>query len=261
MKPEEFTDETAQKIIRLLPDLPPSRGCCAAVLQFREGQWSNRWQVCYAPTAATLFGLHPDHFGIPFLGAGAGGTHDETQAHTGQYGVETLAFLSALMDPTGPFKGVLPFLYHATPKEVFADKGFVIYRATEIPSPGLLWTFLQAARMLWEHADVYRAWCEARKHTKDHIVALYIALALALHDKEYQTHRVGKHGDSLGSAPGNPYRLRESFLRGIVVPGDTQHRPFRSWACFPALEPLPGNVRKPLDEWVQEFETIREKRS
>ena len=270
MKAVPLTDETADTIIKLMEE--PLRGynCCASVRKTGAGgAWANRWEACYRPPASELLNSawHPDHFGIPFFGAGAGGCGMETRPAKDQYSTEAEAFLSACMAPDGAFKEVLPHLYHATAKEVWKDKGFVVKDALAMKSPGLLWTFLQAVRMIWEHQSTLPIFVEASQLTKDPQVALFASLSLMPSKRNnYANARGCLHGDALGSVPGNPIRLRKSFLQGIVAAGSvSDHKPYESWSCFPTDEPHSGYrfapTLKPLAQWLKEFEEIRAQRS
>lgn len=272
MRTAEFTDDIGAEIVALMQKpLEGTETCCASVLRThasvaRLGAWENRWEVCYAPTARKLESNHPDHFGIPFFGRGAGGAGAAAEKAKEPYDEEAIRFLTTLMDPAGAFKGVLPSLWHKTPEEVLQDRGFVVINGLSPEcNPALVWTFLQAARMIYEHKQVLPLFTEALTHTKDTQVALFCALSLwPTPGNQFTNARPNLHGDALGSALTNPYRLRQSFLTGVTTkPASARHHPFGSHNCFPTTEkPADYHIDEiihPLSKWVKLYEEIRAK--
>lgn len=260
MYAQPLTDETADQIRLRLMEAAESPVAGAVLLILDDGNgnrfWAHRPEPCYNPTSATLsHDGHPDHFGICFFGGHKNGPYPRKH-------VEAYRFLSHLMNPKGPFAGVLPYLANPTAKEVWKDRGFIIKDALAIKSPGLLWTFLQAARAIWEHDMTLPVFVEARKNTKDPVVALYTALTLHLKYAGHYDVLRASHGEPLGATWANGYRLRKAFLSGTVVEAGT-HSPYGSWRCFPTDEPeythkdaFPKTVQ-PMGLWVREFEEIR----
>lgn len=270
MKTAEFTDDIGAEIVALMQKPPEgAQNCCAAVLRTHDsdlGAWENRWEPCYAPTARKLGqSEHPDHFGIPFFGRGTGGERNDAKEAKEPYDEEAIRFLTTLMDPAGAFKGVLPSLWRKTPEEVLQDRGFVVINGLSPEcNPALVWTFLQAARMIYEHKRVLPLFTEALTHTKNTQVALFCALSLWHRPNLFTNARPSLHGEALGSAMTNPYRLRQSFLTGVTTkPADARHTPYHSHQCFPTTERLVGyNIKEithPLSEWVKLYEEIRAK--
>lgn len=70
------------------------------------------------------------------------------------YNSYSLEYLKFLLDPEGPFKGVLPHLYSTDPEEVQANRGFIFPDAQELP-PALTWCFLIASRVGVANARVF----------------------------------------------------------------------------------------------------------
>lgn len=273
MKTAEFTDDIGAEIIALMQKPPTKKpNCCAAVLRThysvdRLGVWENRWEACYAPTARKLESPdHPDHFGIPFFGQGVGDDQANAEPSEEPYNEAAICFLTALMDRAGAFRKILPSLWHKTPEEVLQDRGFVVINGLSPEcNPALVWTFLQAARMIYEHKPVLPLFTKALTHTKDTQVALFCALSLwPTPDNRFTNARPNLHGDALGSTMTNPYRLRQPFLTGVTTkPANARHHPYGSHMCFPTTEmPVRYNINEtvhPLSKWVKLYEEIRAK--
>jgi hypothetical protein len=271
----ELTDDTAETIIKLLKEqyATKSSTICAAVL-WSGKNWSRDTYACYRYVTEELVGRgntppetikHPDHFGIVFQGWNG---LDRSCAQ-GIEKKEVSIWLDHLLDPTGPFKEILPHLYHKTTKEILQDKGFVIKDALSC-NAGLLWTFLQATRLMYENPHRMPWFLHGVERLGgDMPMALFCAFALKPLTANFngQTKKLDEnwtvcnhsHGEPLGSYA---YQLAFQFLNGVLSPND-RHCTSSSHSCFgtctvpPNFYSLIKNMVKPFDEWVIEFNKQR----
>lgn len=216
-------------------------------------------EICYRPSADRLHVGRYDFFGLHY----GGWTKDKPMVHG--YGPEALLWLGALLNPEGPFKGVLPYLYHTDPAEVLEDKGFVFKGLTPIMvdkkitptlDRGLLWCFAQATRLMFENTKRMERFQYASTVTHPN-TALLVTLSLMPVNglTGNWTMVIPAHGEPLSS---EGYKRAHRFLNCDPVP-TTTIGPGGSANCF-------GNVfidyrsqhpRQSLPEWITRFENER----
>jgi hypothetical protein len=265
MKKSTLTDDTAAEIIKLMQEqyASKSREIAAAVL------WNKKWfrstYACYRYVHELLVDCerneskpikgHPDHFGIVFQGwSGSVMTQ-------GIEKIEVSVWLDHLLDPNGPFREILPHLYHTTTKEILEDKGFVIKDALSC-NAGLLWTFLQATRLMYENFRRMAPFMYGVKELRDDMpMALFCAFALKPCDTDFKLWATGNcaHGEPMGHYA---YVFAHEFLNGKLTKCD-EHTTSRSFRCFgdhlsPPYSYRNHSICKPFAEWVKKF---NEKRS
>jgi hypothetical protein len=66
------------------------------------------------------------------------------------YGMMARRWLTAVMDPKGAFKSILPFLYDDTVEKVITRRGFIFHNLCKGANLDLLFTFIGVARMASE---------------------------------------------------------------------------------------------------------------
>lgn len=255
MQPAKFTPEIGDAIISEMQGLKQDSSVSADV------SWSNtyrKWQAfntgCYAYIMDRLNketkgeNPHPDHIGIVYK------TFAKNERNPNQMDGTCFTWLETLLDPGGVFAGVLPFLYHTTPKEIIADRGFVVHglKSKEC-NPGLVWTFLLASRMLWEHINERALWNDVRKATEDKDISLFLTLALCRSSSGFAIGPKG-HGQPITFQ----HKKARSFLQRDFNQWEGQG-PFGSSQCL--KEDTVANIAPPriltLDAWVKEMETIK----
>lgn len=212
---------------------------------------------CYQPTAGRLGLKNTDHFGLLFQGYSGSSCVQE-------HGPEAKEYLSCLLDPNGPFKGILPYLWHSTADEIIADKGFVFKDLDGKPrvNLGLLWTFAQASRLMYENPGRMKVFQYAIKtYHDDKPLSLLLCFILTPWEfpptkKTTWKRAVGCHGEPLGR--GGTF-LAGRFLTGNILPHN-EHSTSGSWQCFGRV-PERGypeqiklaNEQHLLSEWVTKF--------
>jgi hypothetical protein len=80
-------------------------------------------------------------------------TYPFVNADGGNYNAESLEWLKALLDPTGPFKSLLPLMMENTPEKVQERRCFIFPDVSSIPAR-LTWCFAIASRIGYANARV-----------------------------------------------------------------------------------------------------------
>jgi hypothetical protein len=247
----EFSDNIGAEIVSAMQNLKQTRTVSADVT-FVGGKWTANNTGCYAYMMDALKRAnHPDHFGIVYKTFNAKPDLSRDPAPVGR---TCYSWLQTLLNPEGVFAGVLPFLWHKTPKEIIRDKGFVLHSmlAPEC-NPGLVWTFLLASRMLWEHHHERKLWDDIRKNVKDKDIALFLTLALA---RSAQGFGIGYKGH--GQPVVSPWIKARSFLQHDFQKWPTQG-PNGSSGCFKNDNPvgISATTVLTLDKWVQKCNEVK----
>lgn len=252
----EFTDDIGKEIVtQLKRGVKENKYCSAHVL--RDGK---RWYFdsvgCYWFTSEVLISdapPHPDHFGIFHGGWVPSGERFGPGYPVDYSRPEVLYWLEALLDKSGMFAPVLPFLWHTEPTQIIEDCGFVF---KDVLNPacnaGLLWTFMQATRLMFENCRRMEKFMYVREHYPE--LALLLTLTLQPYsnlDGVWCPTAVA-HGEPLGN---QGWRRSGFILNKTLTPSDI-HSPNGSSRCFGgpfldgyALRP----PSRPLPEWIELF--------
>lgn len=256
----EFADEIGEKIVAELKkgkaEKSPSRRYCSSQVLLKLKQWRFEDIGCYAYTADTLRDQHPDHFGIFHGGWLPLGERLGVVYPVDYERPEVLWWLDALLDPKGMFAPVLPFLWHTEPKEIIADCGFVF---KDVLNPacnaGLLWTFMQATRLMFENRGRMDKFVYLREHHPE--LALLLTLTLQPHKTTEPENlwmpTVVAHGEPLGTQGWK----RAGYVISRKLTPHTIHQPAGSARCYGgyfSLDYSVSNARFPLKEWINHFE-------
>lgn len=273
MKHTPLTDETAAEIITLMQKQYDTKSAeiCATV-HMKNKKWVSETWACYRYPCGYINGEpnyegpddHPDHFGVVFQGW----TKGPKNYIQGLHAKEVTVWLDHLLDPDGPFRLVLPHLYHTTAKEIIEDCGFVIKDASTV-NGGLLWTFLQATRLMYENSQRMGRFMHGVNKGLDQPMALFCAFAIRPIEQIPGTYdyKISGLWNTGNSAHGEPlghgaYQLAENFLAGRVV-RDMPHNTGGSYRCFGDINQPPNyyswqpKQAKSFDDWVTEFEKAR----
>lgn len=206
-------------------------------------------ESCYAPTANRVAEADKDYFGLLYQG---------WSGKMNQQGVgpEAKLWLEYLLNPKGAFQGILPYLFHSTPKGVLEDKGFVFRNLRHPKKPvnmGLLWTFAQATRLMYENPKRMERFLHCVELLPDKDMALLCTLSVGPRDKMdgLWSPCVGAHGEPLGSYNGG-FRLAGSFL-AHKLQKNNNCATGRSFTCFSASDEITGTPRL-LPSWVELYE-------
>lgn len=225
-----------------------------------------REEPCYAPTAQFLGQSDTDHFGLLFQGYSGVPLKQK-------YSEEAEQYLDCLIDPSGPFRSILPYLWHTTVKEILDDKGFVFkdldgYKGSiEKVNLGLLWTFAQATRLMYETPSRMKVFQHARKlYLKDKPLQLFLCMSLQPWESITETTMwlpcTACHGEPLGHYA---IELAGRFLTGNIVRHDN-HSTAKSWLCFGKKnwsssdykeQSVLMSEKRLLPNWVSQFKKER----
>lgn len=259
MKHTLFTDEIGNNIVALLKIQWDKDGHRVSYTVFDKTIFEDE---CYAPVAHRL-NASGDIFGLLFQGYSGTSLIQEHTKHAKQY-------LDCLLDPKGPFKGILPYLWHSKMPEVIKDKGFVfkdLAGKDDLPrvNMGLLWTFAQATRLMYESPHRMKTFLHAAEEfPKDKPLQLFVCFSLQPSHKTLWESVMVTHGEPLGN-----YGIAHAgrFLSGTTVDYPTCAT-VRSWRCFgkkptcfeqydyKEISKLTSE-EKTLSEWVTQFQKER----
>ena len=252
-----FTDEVGEGIAALMRKQDKATRCAGSVLLDRPETkgWSFEGEFCYAPVSSHLMykKKHPDHFGIFYGGYVPIGEGTGVNWPCDWERPEAKEWLEAILDPEGIFKGVLPYLWKTAPDDILRDHGFVYKNVLDKNcNAGLLWTFMQASRLMFENRGRMKSFIAARKE-----LPLRVATVVALTLQEFSEGLWGNvmvvHGEPFGT---QGFRKAGYALAGKLTPV-SRHSPGRSADCFGGATPIDYRLetqRKSLREWVTLFE-------
>lgn len=250
----EFTDDTGEKIVaELQKGKEGTRKYCSSHVVLHPKKWIFEDVGCYAYTSIALRNSHPDHFGI-FHG-GWRPIGESVQLYPVGYSrPEVLWWLEALLDPKGMFEKVLPFLWHTEPKEIISDCGFVFKDVLNpVCNAGLLWTFMQATRLMFENRSRMDRFVYLREHHPKLALLLTLTLQPRGDPSGEWSPTVVAHGEPLGT---QGWKRAGYVLSGKLTPR-TAHQPAGSARCYGGHFPLDysvSNLRFPLGKWIELFE-------
>lgn len=215
-------------------------------------------EACYAPPANKLNSeCDQDYFGLLYQGWSG-------KPMIQGMGKEAVLWMEYLVDPEGPFKEILPFLYHKTAEEICDDNGILYYNLVDC-NIALLWTFAQATRYMYENPGrMERFQYLVAKFPKDKAMVLFCTFVLGpVGDDITDTlwaRSVIAHGEPLGNMG---IKRAHAFLNGIVSKTDVTGTSL-SCQCFGgtiAYDYRTGGIgpQQGLDDYVKSFETERKK--
>lgn len=101
-------------------------------------------------------------------------TYPFVQADGGQYNEVSLQWLTAILDPEGPFKTLLPFMAETDPQKVQNRKCFIFPDVSSIPAR-LTWCFAIASRLGFANARVLWRYLHLREKGLDNRTAILVA--------------------------------------------------------------------------------------
>lgn len=250
MTKTSFTEKIGGEIIALLRGHQYSG---IAVSVTKEGKkFTVHNDPCYAPLTRRMTAAP---FGVFYGGHVPEQTNRSSFTNGWKYGYgpEALVWLEHLLDPKGIFAPVLPHLYRTKPEEILEDRGFV-FTDPNGPNKGLLWTFIQATRLMLENSSRMPSLLYAREKYPANM-ATVIALTVRPHGKAPEggwCPVVSAHGEPLGT---QGWKRVGFALAGKLTPRD-YHSTISSAQCFGGDITLDYNNPSrtlPLEQWVEKF--------
>jgi hypothetical protein len=255
MKPTPFTPKIGDEIIEKMKSWNKRDQhfmVCSGVRFQPKVEWVAEGWACHRYAHEELLAAsHPDIMGFVYQGVRP---YDKPYKMT----KTGIAYLRCLVDPEGPFKEVLPYLYHSEWKQIIKDNGIVAYNLSDKKlNAGLFWTFIQATRLLFEHKEHAPRFEYLRKYFKDPAWTLLATIALQpVQAKKLDGNWapcIPQHCSPLGQ---KPWIRAKGFLSGKLI-HHPEHATLNSSMCFGggipsySYETAVKISPKPLDEWVK----------
>jgi hypothetical protein len=168
-------------------------------------------------------------------------------------------YMTYLLNKDGPFRHLFPYMHHHKPRQVLKDRGIIFKNLLDKElNAGLLWTFIQATRFMYEHPEHMKRFLYlAKKLRHEKVLALFASIAIqpttANLDGNWALNVPG-HCSPLGS-----YGISRAkgFLTGKLIKLDS-HCTTGSANCFGGTNSNPNGWQdrstvKPLDTWLNQF--------
>lgn len=267
MIPLKFTPSLGEEIVTAAQKFCAAHKtsqCSPVVMVAPGGKVTARADVCYAPTASE-FNSHKSSDIIGFMYRGGGSGDDTGNMSCTEYlGPEAKDYLSHLMHKDSPFKDVFPYIWKTDVDDIMADKVIVCHNLSDKKlNAGLLWTFAQATRFMFEHPSRMKTfqYLRSKYPTNPNLVLLatYVLQPMNKNNPDgLWTSAVQGHCAPLGSL--SPWQKAYGFLNGKLIKRDA-HGPSGSASCF-AMYDQPiwkidwqQPIRKPLEQFVQALMT------